>query len=291
MIKNKIGIGGAQFGMNYGISNLAGKISYIDGKNILNAAYLNDICFLDSALGYGECETVLGRIGVQNWNVITKIPSIPVEIKNIREWMLKKIKESIEQLAIDQLYGVLLHDPQQLHTERAPEILGALADVRNCGLVDKIGVSVQHPTKDLPVVIDHIKPTLIQAPYNILDNSLVSSGWARFLRTTGCEVHTRSTFLQGLLLMGKSERPTWFKQWHNYFEIWDNWLEKEGISAPDACLRFVLSCEDIDLCIVGIDSLEQLSSLLQVEKIPLNSLPKWPSDKPIELITPYLWEH
>ena len=58
----KIGIGTAQFGLNYGVSNQQGKTSPLEVKNILNLALDHDIYVLDTAPAYGESEDVLGKI-------------------------------------------------------------------------------------------------------------------------------------------------------------------------------------------------------------------------------------
>src|SRR5690606_40521399 len=52
---------------------------------------------------------------------------------------------------------------------------------------------------------------LIQAPLNILDKRLITSGWLQRLRERHIEVHARSIFMQGLLLMEPCERPARFR--------------------------------------------------------------------------------
>ena len=49
-------LGTAQFGLDYGINNNCGQVSYDNTKRILEYAYSNGINMLDTAIAYGDCE-------------------------------------------------------------------------------------------------------------------------------------------------------------------------------------------------------------------------------------------
>lgn len=51
---------------------------------------------------------------------------------------------------------------------------------------------------------------LVQLPANLLDQRFLRTGWLDRLQAMGCEIHVRSLFLQGLLLMQPALRPTIF---------------------------------------------------------------------------------
>ena len=55
--------------------------------NIFSNAYRRGIKYLDTAIAYGESEYVLGKIGVNNWNVTTKLPPIPKDCSDIEHWI------------------------------------------------------------------------------------------------------------------------------------------------------------------------------------------------------------
>ncbi|MCZ7635911.1 MAG: aldo/keto reductase [Verrucomicrobia bacterium] len=57
----KLGLGTAQFGMNYGISNTSGQIAPDDVRRILQKASEHGISVLDTVAGYGNAEAVLGQ--------------------------------------------------------------------------------------------------------------------------------------------------------------------------------------------------------------------------------------
>ena len=57
---NRIGLGSVQFGLNYGISNAAGKLQTPKLKKF-NLAFKNKIDTIDTAYSYGSSEKVLGK--------------------------------------------------------------------------------------------------------------------------------------------------------------------------------------------------------------------------------------
>jgi preprotein translocase subunit SecY len=66
--------------------------------------------------------------------------------------------------------------------------------------VRKIGASIYNPL-DLEEMSKTFRFDLIQAPFNLVDRRLQKTGWLKKLKDKGVEIHTRSAFLQGLLLM------------------------------------------------------------------------------------------
>jgi aryl-alcohol dehydrogenase-like predicted oxidoreductase len=110
------------------------------------------------------------------------------------------------------------------------------------------------------------------------------------LRAAGCEVHARSAFLQGLLLMPPAARPSWTTRFGPVWHVWDEWLGEQGITATEACLRFVRSAPGVDFAVVGVDNADQLAELIAIGSKPLPVRPEWPAmPAPRNLITPSLW--
>ena len=80
IIADKMVLGTAQFGMDYGIANLSGKPTKEVIFSILDLAWEKGVRRFDTAPGYGS-ETLLGEFifanGLQNEAIVlTKIPSI-----------------------------------------------------------------------------------------------------------------------------------------------------------------------------------------------------------------------
>ena len=98
--KMKIALGTAQFGLDYGVSNNSGKVSYNETKLILKKAKKFKICTLDTAMSYGNCEKILGDIGVSNFNLITKLPPIPNNLLNIESWITDNLNRSLDKIIL-----------------------------------------------------------------------------------------------------------------------------------------------------------------------------------------------
>ena len=58
---------------------------------------------------------------------------------------------------------------------------------------------------------------MIQCPYNIFDRRLVNQGGIKYMKRHKIEIHVRSVFLQGLLLMPLKDIPSYFLEWKNLF--------------------------------------------------------------------------
>ena len=77
----QLGIGTAQFGIDYGISNPKGKVLPEEVVQILNEARKLGITLLDTAYAYGDSETVLGLSlsAGHVLNIVTKLPPLNKE--------------------------------------------------------------------------------------------------------------------------------------------------------------------------------------------------------------------
>ena len=265
----RLALGTAQFGMRYGVANQTGQITQLDAKKILQFASDSGINVLDTAISYGESESCLGEAGVQDLKVVTKVPAIPPCCNDIAGWVSEQIKISMSRLHVKELYGLLLHRSEDLHSSNGRLLYEALLKLKDGGQVRKLGVSIYSPY-ELENMPDFLKIDLVQAPFNILDRRLCVSGWLDRLNDRGVEVHARSIFLQGLLLMKPSERPSKFSRWAVLWSQLDSWIDQRGLTPLEACVRFVLSYPQIRKVIVGVDSILQLQEiLLASEKSPL----------------------
>ena len=284
----KVGLGTVQFGMDYGISNVGGQVRLPVARLIIGEAKAAGVTTIDTAAVYGESETCLGQIGMDGLSVVTKIPAIPDGCTNAREWVFKVVRESLNRLKIRELYGLLLHRPSDLLGPHGADILIALDRLKELGLVGKVGVSVYAPTElDELFAAQHFD--IVQCPLSILDRRFIDTGALSDLKDRGVEVHTRSTFLQGLLLMSREHMPERFNKWGYLWDKWYQWLDDTGHTALCACLRFVIQQSEIDRVIVGVESKQQFSEVLRtVAKPNILSFPEISSED-IGLIVPSNW--
>ena len=68
----KLALGTVQFGMNYGINSIGGKVNFNEVVDIINYARNHDIDLLDTAPSYGNSEQVLGDANTNDFNIVTK---------------------------------------------------------------------------------------------------------------------------------------------------------------------------------------------------------------------------
>ena len=285
---SKISLGTVQFGLSYGVTNNSGQISFKESKDIIDLARQSGIDTLDTAIAYGNSEEVLGQIGVDNWNVITKIPEAQLGIDNIDAWLKQQIERSIGRLGIAKLHAVMLHSTAVLSSDNASKYWNALQELKQQGFINKIGYSIYNPD-ELDNHYINFHPDIVQAPYNVVDNRLETSGWLQRMSEDSVEIHARSVFLQGLLLMSQEQRPAYFRKWDQLWDKWHRWLEIEKTTALEAALWFALKDKRITTMVIGVNSAEQLKEIIDVSKknIGLNLVDFSSSD--IKLINPSEW--
>jgi aryl-alcohol dehydrogenase-like predicted oxidoreductase len=257
----RLALGTVQFGLPYGIANQGGQVTRSNAKAMLQLAAKNGIDTLDTAIAYGESETCLGEVGTQGFRLITKLPAVPNGCADVSGWVQEQVAASLSRLGRNEVYGLLLHRPEQLLEVDGKTLYQALQGLKESGLVRKVGVSIYAPG-ELDVLTTHYRFDLVQAPFNLVDRRLQASGWLHRLKDEGVEIHTRSAFLQGLLLMPQNAIPKKFAAWSDLWKKWHAWLAHGTVSAVQACLAFSLSFPEIERIVVGADSVSQLQQII-----------------------------
>jgi aryl-alcohol dehydrogenase-like predicted oxidoreductase len=288
-VASRLALGTVQFGLAYGIANESGQVSVDEAARILACARAAGLDTLDTAIGYGESEQRLGEVGVGDWRVISKLPPLAplsVSAADLPTWVDHSVRGSIERLRISRLGGVLMHRSGDLLEH--PQVYAALRALKERGLADKIGVSIYHP-EELEPLWERYALDLVQAPFNVLDRRLATTGWLTRLHDAGVEVHTRSAFLQGLLVMEPSRRPSAFDRWSPIWTRWREWLAETGHTALEASLAFATSTPGIDRVIIGVDNVRQLREVLAASHANVRDVPDDLACMDLELISPVAW--
>lgn len=260
---SKIALGTVQFGMNYGISNTNGQVSLEEIEKILNFCKQNAIDTLDTAQGYGDSEKVLGEFDLSSFKVITKL------IGDAR------LEDSLEHLQLESVYGLMFHRENECNDESWK----LFESYKNQGMVKKIGVSVYTPAA-LEKLIEQYPIEIVQFPMNILDQSFVPL--LPKLKAKGIEIHTRSTFLQGLLLMDSIP---------DYFEPIKNIINSIPKPRLQHTLNFGKKQGSVDKMVLGVTRLQDLQEIVDAysENIPEFDYSKFAiSDE--KYINPSLWQ-
>jgi len=289
MNTEKLCIGTAQFGLAYGIANKNGQVPIKAVQSILEYSKLSGVNTLDTAVLYGESQRVLGEAGVSDWHVVSKLPESPEVCNDIEEFVSKNLFNSLQTLKIDSLYGLLLHRPAGLFRYYGDKYYKTLIKLKSEGLVKKIGISVIQVT-DLDELIKNFDFDIVQVAMNIIDRRLLNSGWMDKLSHKGVEIHIRSAFLQGLLLMDYHDRPEKFKKWNSLWNHFQLWLKEVNLTPLQACLGFLDQFQSVNKVIIGVDNLDQLKEILIASKRNAIKVPDEIQSDDLELINPFRWE-
>lgn len=288
---NRISLGTAQFGSKYGVANLGDRVSHDEMCAILKFAISSGVDLIDTAMSYGDSEMRLGMFGVKSFKIISKLPPLPRNCDDVPSWVRCKVNESLLNLRVDHLYGLLLHQPLQLLGDDGAVLYKTLENLRADGYIKKLGISIYTPS-DLDALIPRHQFDLVQAPFNVFDRRFYTSGWMQRLKDREIEIHTRSIFLQGLLLMPESDIPKKFWKWRGLWTCWHQWLQARGINALQATLNFPLSFPEVDMMIVGSDTLNQMKEIIEAANTKLDEIiyPDFYCDDE-NLLNPTSWQY
>jgi hypothetical protein len=285
----RLALGTVQFGLSYGVANSTGQVHPSEIDAILSSAKGAGVDTVDTAMAYGRSEENLGQYGVRRWKVISKLPPLPSSVEDVAKWVNDAVVGSLNRLRIDNLEGLLLHRASDLYSHTVGDQLNkALLELKDQGVVKKIGVSIYDP-HELEPLIGRRQISLVQAPFNVVDRRILTSGWMARLNDSGVELHTRSVFLQGLLLSEKLQRDPRFSKWNTLWLNWNRWLKKEDLSPLQACLGFALSRPEIHKLVVGVDTRNQLKEILEILQIGKFSPPDSLISTDLDLIHPSHW--
>ncbi len=273
----KIALGSAQFGMSYGISNKLGQPGECEVTKILEYASKQGVDMLDTAPSYGNSESVIGGFirshsDCKHWNVITKVPVFKNGIIGSRQ--VDKLIESFElsrnTLRQELLYGLLIHSFDDIFLPGGARLLHAMEELKEKGIVKKIGVSL-YSGEQIDRILDNHHIDLVQLPVNILDQRLIDGGQLKRLKKHGVEIHVRSAFLQGLLLMKTESISSWFDPIRGALEDFHAKARKLNMSTLQLALGFVQSINEVDKVVVGVNTLGQLHEIINSVSVYVNT--------------------
>ncbi len=256
----RLGLGTVQWGLPYGISNAAGQTQRHEVGAILAEARTQGVAVLDTASLYGEAEAVLGESVLDGFRVVTKTPafaSANISAAQV-EALASTFQRSLERLSCERIYGLLLHRADDLCAPGGDGLVRAMEALKAQGQVSRIGVSV-YDGEQLDRVLRVFRPDIVQLPLSVLDQRLLRSGHLELLKRSGVEIHVRSVFLQGLLLMPVERVPAFFDPVRPLLARWHTAVAARGLTPTQAALAFVRDLAAVDVVLVGVENARQLS--------------------------------
>jgi aryl-alcohol dehydrogenase-like predicted oxidoreductase len=204
----KLILGSAQFGSVYGVGSTS-PVELSEVFEIINLCRQYSINEIDTAVMYGNAHGVLGRVGVTDFKIHTKIPYVDVHKAGWKLQVESHIERALEDLRVATLESVLLHDERNMFEEGAFDLLEYLREIQVKFSISRVGASLYEAPGSEPIWDDL---DLIQMPGNIFDRRFQKLNFPR-------EIYLRSAFLQGVLLM--KARPNFFNKWRNEFCAFD----------------------------------------------------------------------
>lgn len=266
----KIGLGTVQFGLDYGVSNKGGKTPVEEVKRIIEAAAQNNVRVIDTAALYGTSEDALGMAlpARHGFDIVTKtIKFGNAAIGDEDAAALESaFARSLSRLKASSVYGLMMHDADDLFKDGGGRLFEKMVELKEAGLVKKIGASV-YTAGQIDRLLSGFSIDLVQLPVNVLDQRLIRSGHLAKLRSAGVEVHGRSAFLQGLLLMDPDGLPPFFEPVKEDLRRYHAFLEREKISPVHGAIGFVTGIDEIDTVVCGVETKDQLLDILKARPL------------------------
>ena len=283
---NRIVLGGAQLGLPYGILNGGETLSREEVARILDTAVDHGIDSIDTAIAYGQSESIIGETSQNRFNIISKLPPLPVDVSNVSEWVHSQVQGSLSRLKCTSLDALLLHRPQDLTGAQGAELYAAIGSLMAEKMIHRFGVSIYSPD-DLEGIIGTFDIHVVQAPLNVFDRRIL--GVTNRLSVLNIEVHVRSVFLQGVLIANPKDRPQRFEPWSEHFALFDEWVRSSGVSAMACCMGFALQQPGIAKLVIGTTSAESLDEIMNSIPNSVLEVPTHLQSSVEQLIDPRFW--
>jgi aryl-alcohol dehydrogenase-like predicted oxidoreductase len=249
---HKLVLGTVQFGLNYGINNLSGKPSQKDVFEILDTALEHKIDSLDTADAYGNAIQQIclyHQITKHSFKILSKF-------KNVTKGQLFELSQkSLKNLDIPNFEVYSYHSFNDYLSN--PYLMDELQSLKLKGLIKKIGISVYTNSELHSATLDK-NIDVIQLPYNILDNQNIRGAYINHGKLNNKEIHVRSVFLQGLLLMDEDSIPKNLTQLRPYIKEIKSYCTKESLNIQSLALSYAVCNMNIDNVIIGVDNKKQL---------------------------------
>ncbi|WP_157676347.1 aldo/keto reductase [Afipia sp. GAS231] len=276
-----------QFGIDYGVSNTAGQVSPSEVSGILVTAGDAGIKVLDTAASYGNAEEVLGRAlhPGDRFTIVTKTLPLSHGLEQVES----RARRSLEFLGTKTADAILVHAAQDLLGPDGPRLWAMLQRLRDEGLFRRIGISAYFADGPLQLARQY-RPDLMQIPFSLLDQRLLQNGEMASLKELGVEIHVRSIFLQGLLMMDPAKLPASLTHAGPALAATRARIGEAGLTPVTAAIGFTLARREVDIAVVGVTKRDELSEIVTAAAADLPEF-DWPAcaiDDAITL-TPSRW--
>lgn len=295
-----LGLGTVQFGMDYGIRGKRRPL-LSDCLTMLDYAVHNGINTIDTANAYGEAEKIVGTYLEKNQGVRQGIQLISKFRPNLLDnvpadqyypIMKANLEESLRLLHTDYLDGYLLHSARYVYND---EIIGALIRLKKDGYVRNIGVSVYEPD-EAQKGISRMDLDFLQFPFSVLDQRMLHQGVFDLAEKAEFVLHTRSAFVQGLIMMEPEEVPPFLREKARLvLQAVADFCQKTSLTRTQLAIGFVKQQKAVSRLVFGVRNLDQLKEDMEAfsEDLPFDVMKDLESqfiNVETEIVMPSLWK-
>jgi len=262
---SRLVLGTVQFGLPYGVANRSGQPSYETARDILACAIEGGVTGLDTAAGYGESETVLGRalaeLGASDRvTVVTKVAFLAEDLSPARAdaAVEESVTNSLRHLRLERLPFCFFHREQDFR------YADSLLKLRERGLVERIGCSTTTTPAATKAIIGSGLAEAVQFPASVLDRRFTGADVAGAARAGGMAVFARSVYLQGLVFLPDEKTPEYLSGVIPARRRLAELARGAGIPLAELALRYVLGLGDLTSILVGVESLDQMRENIEL---------------------------
>jgi len=302
----RLALGTCLYGMDYGILGQK-QPSSEDAVDFMEYAVHNGIDAIDTAEAYGNSQEVVGRFlqkkTVKREELFISTKMLPNSLDDVSESDYDKIIrdhliKSLRTLNTEYVDAYLFHSARYAFR---PELIKALAKVKKEGLALKVGVSVYEP-EEAKACFDSDDVDFIQLPYSIFDhrmrNANVFQDNMEQLRKNpknATEIHSRSAFIQGLVLANENDVPEFLSEVRPVLGRVRSFCSEENIDIVHLAISYVLREKAISHLVFGADNIEQIKQNIDCASNPLGEeylqeVDKMFKDIPADIVMPSLWK-
>ena len=260
---SKLGIGSGQFGLDQ--ASVRGRPPQAEVRDILEIAARSRLGVLDVTGRSPQAEIALGE-------VLPRPNPFRVCIATVRadrgaDLVEAEARAVLRRMGVEQAECIFVPSASELFGPHGLALWDRLKYLKDQGLTRKIGISLF--ASDNPLALARrFRPDVVQAPASLLDQRLLIDGTLSDIAALGMEVHLRSIFLNGLLLLPPDRAPNHLKAAAARI-LQARRMIAEGKSDPlQAALGFALSRKEASTVLVGVASAGELNAVIAAAASP-----------------------
>lgn len=249
-------VGTASFGSQYGLANQRVMLSN-EVAEVIHSATKHGMYGFDTAQDYSLSEEMLRQ--AQGGAVFTKLS------KNVnyssRADIITQSKISLSRLCRDYVDGLSFHSASQLLSDPR-NLQDAMMELKQSGLVRSWGVSLYDP-EELDRILKVSNPDFVQVPLNAINQAFLDLKILDQLQSRRIELHARSVFLQGTLLMNPESLPGSLQGLRQTIKKLEAASDAASVEIRDFLVGFVGSQSAVSKIVIGVNSPRQLTEYLE----------------------------